>query len=222
MTSSTAPAVVSSTAYVSASRARTVSRNARGAEAAGSATELFAFGGSPSVIYERSADDLVPEVRDLLPATITPESPTEVKVSRPSDALAAKNTIDQAFTGLLVGIGSIALLVGGIGVANTMVISVLERRQEIGLRRSLGATRGHVRSQFLVEAILLALCGGVAGTAIGRAITAVVAGANGWPVAVPIAVLAAAVGATVAVGAIAGALPAARAARTSPTAALSA
>ncbi|MFF2274305.1 ABC transporter permease [Agromyces sp. NPDC058126] len=185
------------------------------------ATELFAFDGSPTVIYERSADELVTEVRDLLPATINPESPTQVKVSRPSDALAAKNTIDQAFTGLLVGVGSIALLVGGIGVANTMVISVLERRQEIGLRRSLGATRGHVRSQFLVEAILLALCGGVAGTAIGWAITAVVAGANGWPVAVPIAVLAAAVGATVAVGAVAGALPAARAARTSPTAALS-
>ncbi|GAA1782119.1 ABC transporter permease [Agromyces lapidis] len=185
------------------------------------ATEHFDFGGSPSVIYERSDDDLVAEVRALLPATINPESPTQVKVSRPSDALAAKNTIDQAFTGLLVGVGSIALLVGGIGVANTMVISVLERRQEIGLRRSLGATRRHVRSQFLVEAILLALCGGIAGTAIGWAITAVVAGANGWPVAVPIAVLAAAVGATVAVGAVAGALPAARAARTSPTAALS-
>ncbi|RXZ49572.1 ABC transporter permease [Agromyces fucosus] len=186
------------------------------------AAELFEFNGSPTVIYERSADDLVEQVREILPATINPESPTEVKVSRPSDALAAKNTIDQAFTGLLVGVGSIALLVGGIGVANTMVISVLERRQEIGLRRSLGATRGHIRSQFLVEAILLALCGGIAGTAIGWVITAVVAGANGWLVAVPPAVLAAGVVATVVVGAVAGALPAARAARTSPTAALNA
>ena len=186
------------------------------------AAELFGFGGSPTVIYERSADDLVEQVRELLPATINPESPTQVKISRPSDALAAKNTIDQAFTGLLVGVGSIALLVGGIGVANTMVISVLERRQEIGLRRSLGATRGHIRSQFLVEAILLALCGGVAGTAIGWVITAIVAGANGWLVTVPPAVLAAGVVATVVVGAVAGALPAARAARTSPTAALNA
>ncbi|KRC59346.1 ABC transporter permease [Agromyces sp. Root81] len=186
------------------------------------AAELFGFGGSPTVIYERSADDLVEQVRDLLPATINPESPTQVKISRPSDALAAKNTIDQAFTGLLVGVGSIALLVGGIGVANTMVISVLERRQEIGLRRSLGATRGHIRSQFLVEAILLALCGGIAGTAIGWVITAIVAGANGWLVTVPPAVLAAGVLATVVVGAVAGALPAARAARTSPTAALNA
>lgn len=186
------------------------------------AAELFGFTGAPTVIYERSADDLVGQVRDLLPATINPESPSQVKISRPSDALAAKNTIDQAFTGLLVGVGSIALLVGGIGVANTMVISVLERRQEIGLRRSLGATRGHIRSQFLVEAILLALCGGIAGTAIGWVITAIVAGANGWLVTVPAAVLAAGVVATVVVGAVAGALPAARAARTSPTAALNA
>ncbi len=184
------------------------------------AAELFEFNGSPTVIYERSADDLVEQVREILPATVNPESPTQVKISRPSDALAAKNTIDQAFTGLLVGVGSIALLVGGIGVANTMVITVLERRQEIGLRRSLGATRGHIRSQFLVEAMLLALYGGVAGTAIGWAITAIVAGANGWLVAVPPAVLAAGVIATVVVGAVAGALPAARAARTSPTAAL--
>lgn len=184
------------------------------------ATELLGFEGSPTIIYERSADDLVAEVRELLPATIDPESPHEVKVSRPSDALAAKNTIDQAFTGLLVGVGSIALLVGGIGVANTMVITVLERRQEIGLRRSLGATRGHIRSQFLVEAMLLALYGGIAGTAIGWVITAIVAGTNGWLVAVPPAVLAAGVVATVVVGAVAGALPAARAARTSPTVAL--
>ncbi|SFR69935.1 putative ABC transport system permease protein [Agromyces sp. CF514] len=184
------------------------------------ASELFAFDGSPTTVYERGDDERVAEVRRLLPSTIDPESPTEVKVSRPSDALAAKNTIDQAFTGLLVGIGSIALLVGGIGVANTMVITVLERRQEIGLRRSLGATRGHIRSQFLVEAMLLALCGGIAGTVIGWAITAVVAASNGWLVAVPAAVLVAGVAATVVVGAVAGALPAARAARTSPTAAL--
>ncbi|GAA1726809.1 ABC transporter permease [Isoptericola hypogeus] len=186
------------------------------------ATEVLGFDGSPTILYERSDDALVAQVRELLPATINPESPHEVKVSRPSDALAAKHTIDQAFTGLLVGIGSIALLVGGIGVANTMVITVLERRQEIGLRRSLGATRGHVRSQFLVEAILLALYGGVAGTAIGWAITAVVAASNGWLVAMPAVVLAAGVGTTVLVGAVAGALPAARAARTSPTAALNA
>lgn len=186
------------------------------------AAEAFGFDGSPTVIYERSAEESVEAVRALLPATINPESPNEVGVSRPSDALAAKNTIDQAFTGLLVGVGSIALLVGGIGVANTMVISVLERRREIGLRRSLGATRGHIRSQFLVEAMLLAAYGGVVGTLLGWGITALVAHGNGWLVSIPPAVLVAGVGVTVLVGAVAGVLPAMRAARTSPTAALGA
>ena len=138
-----------------------------------------------------------------------------------SDALAAKNTVDQAFTGLLVGVGSIALLVGGIGVANTMVISVLERQREIGLRRSLGATRRHIRLQFLFEAMLLSVYGGLAGTFLGWVITAIAAYSNGWAMAIPPEVLAAGVVVTVAVGAVAGVLPAMRAARTSPTAALS-
>lgn len=185
------------------------------------ATAQFGFSGSPTLMFERSVDARVGEVRRLLPATINPRAPGEVKVSRPSDALAAKNTIDDAFTGLLVGVGSIALLVGGIGVANTMVISVLERRREIGLRRSLGATRGHIRSQFLVEAMLLAAYGGVVGTILGWLITAVVARGNGWLVAIPPGVLVAGVTVTVVVGAVAGMLPAIRAARTSPTAALS-
>lgn len=186
------------------------------------ASELFGFDGSPTTIYERSSDETVAEVRDLLPPTVNPEAPNEVTVSRPSDALAAKNTIDQAFTGLLVGVGSIALLVGGIGVANTMVITVLERRREIGLRRALGATRRHVRSQFLVEAVLLAAFGGLAGTLIGWLITALVAAGNGWLVSIPPFVLGAGVMVTMVVGAVAGALPAIRAARTSPTVALSA
>ena len=162
------------------------------------------------------------EARDLLPRTVNPEAPNEVKVSRPSDALAAKNTIDQAFTGLLVGVGSIALLVGGIGVANTMVITVLERRREIGLRRAIGATRGHIRSQFLVEAVLLASLGGLGGSLIGWLITWIVATGNGWLVSIPPLVLVAGVVVTMFVGAIAGSIPAIRAARTSPTAALSA
>ncbi|WP_100809667.1 MULTISPECIES: ABC transporter permease [unclassified Microbacterium] len=189
-----------------------------GGEIAG---ELFVFDGSPTTIYERSSDESVAVVRELLPRTVNPESPNEVKVSRPSDALAAKNTIDQAFTGLLVGVGSIALLVGGIGVANTMVITVLERRREIGLRRAIGATRGHIRSQFLVEAVLLASLGGLGGSLIGWLIIWLVATANGWLVSIPPYVLVGGVIVTMLVGAIAGSLPAMRAARTSPTAALS-
>lgn len=184
------------------------------------ARELFGHTGEPTTVYERSLDASVAEVRALLPPTLSPQSPSAVKVSRPSDALAAKNTVDQAFTGLLIGVGSIALVVGGIGVANTMVISVLERRREIGLRRSLGATRRHIRLQFLLEAVLLSAYGGLAGVVMGWVVTLVAAQANGWRVAIPPAVLVAAVAVTIAVGAIAGLLPAVRAARTSPTAAL--
>lgn len=185
------------------------------------AKELFKYSGNPTSVYERSSDDAVGSVRKLIPPTVNPQSPSEVKVSRPSDALAAKNTVDQAFTGLLVGVGSIALLVGGIGVANTMVISVLERRREIGLRRALGATQRHIRQQFLFEAVLLAAYGGIAGTVLGWIITATAARMNGWTLSIPPEVLLAGIGVTVVVGAIAGLLPAIRAARTSPTAALS-
>lgn len=185
-----------------------------------SATDLLDFDGSPTTIYERSLDSAVNQVRDLLPRTVNPEHPEEVAVSRPSDALAAQALADQTFTTLLLALGGVALLVGGIGVANTMVIAVLERRSEIGLRRALGATRGHVRTQFLGESVLLAALGGVGGAVLGGTVTAVFAHNRGWPLALPLWVLALAIGATVAVGALAGAYPATRAARMSPTAAL--
>jgi len=174
----------------------------------------------PTSVYVRADEADVEGVRDLVPRTVAPESPTDVSVSRPSDALTAKQAAGQAFTGLLVGLGSVALLVGGIGVANTMVISVLERRREIGLRRALGAARRHVRRQFLAEALLLSLLGGVCGVLLGVGVTAVFALANGWPVAVPPLVLAGGLGATLVIGALAGAWPAMRAARIPPTVAL--
>lgn len=184
------------------------------------ARDLFAHPGNPQTVYVRTDEARVTQVRSLLSATLNPEVPGTVRVSRPSDALAAKNAVDDAFSGLLVGVGSVALLVGGIGVANTMVISVLERRREIGLRRALGATRRHIRVQFLVEAVLLAALGGLAGTALGWGITAATALTNGWRVAVPGSVMVGGVVVTLVVGAVAGLLPAIRAARTSPTAAL--
>jgi putative ABC transport system permease protein len=184
------------------------------------ATEMFGHDGSPTTVYERSTDESVAQVRELLPATVNPASPEEVNVSRPSDALAAKFAADTTFAGLLLGLGSVALLVGGVGVANTMIISVLERRREIGLRRALGATRAHVRAQFLTEAVLLTLVGGIGGALLGAAVTGAFAAANGWLFALPPLVLASAVGATVAIGAAAGLYPSIRAARTPPTAAL--
>ena len=185
------------------------------------ARRAFGFDGRPTTVYERSTDATVPTVRELLGPTVQPQAPNGVEVSRPSDVLAAKNAADDAFTGLLLALGSIALLVGGIGVANTMVISVLERRREIGLRRALGATRRHIRLQFLAEALLLSTLGGLAGAALGAAVSAAIAAANGWVPVIPLPVLAAGVAATTLIGGVAGLYPAIRAARTPPTVALS-
>ena len=145
------------------------------------AQQVFGFDGHPSTIYERSTDDSVADVRNVLARTVNPADPEEVAVSRPSDALAAQVAANQSFAGLLLGVGAVALLVGGIGVANTMVISVLERRAEIGLRRALGATRGMIRRQFLTEALLLSVIGGAAGVVIGAGVTAGYAVTRQWP-----------------------------------------
>jgi putative ABC transport system permease protein len=180
------------------------------------------FDGHPTTVYSRSADAQVTAVRGVLAATANPQNPDEVKVSRPSDALAARQATDQTFTQLLLGLGAVALLVGGIGVANTMVISVLERRAEIGLRRSLGATRGQIRVQFVAESLLLSLVGGAAGVLIGFAVTAFYATTQAWPTVVPAWALLGGVAATVVIGAVAGLYPAIRAARLAPTEALAA
>jgi putative ABC transport system permease protein len=139
-----------------------------------------------------------------------------VGVTRPSDALEAKAQADEALTALLLGLGAVALLVGGVGIANVMVISVLERRAEIGVRRALGATRRHIRLQFLVESMLLAGLGGATGVALGAAITAGYARSQDWMFAVPQLALLGGVAASLAVGAVAGLYPAARASRLAP------
>jgi len=175
---------------------------------------------SATTIYMRAAPTAVGRVRERLAATANPQNPEEVTVSRPSDALTARAAAESAFTGLFLGLGAVALLVGGIGIANTMVISVLERRSEIGLRRALGATRGHVRSQFLGESLLLAAAGGAAGIIIGALVIGGYARSRGWETVIPPDALAGGLGAALAIGALAGLYPAARAARLPPTEAL--
>lgn len=184
------------------------------------AQELLGYDGAPTRLYERSPESQVEAVRAVLPRTVNPANPDEVTVSRPSDALAAQAAADETLLALLLALGGVALLVGGIGVANTMVIAVLERRSEIGLRRALGATRRHIRVQFLGESVLLAGLGGIGGAALGGLVTAVFAATRDWPFALPVWVLVGAAVLTILVGALAGAYPAARAARMSPTAAL--
>jgi putative ABC transport system permease protein len=184
------------------------------------AHKYLGFDGHPSTIYVRAATDQVPAVQQVLAATANPESPSNVEVSRPSAALVARAAAKSALNGLFLGLGAVALLVGGVGVANIMVISVLERRSEIGLRRALGATKGQIRTQFLSEAILLAVLGGTAGVAAGAAATTIYATTRHWAIVIPAAAWAGGIAAALAIGAVAGLLPALRAARMSPTDAL--
>lgn len=173
-----------------------------------------------SQIYVRADPDAIEDVSAVLAATANPQAPDEVEIARPSDALAARAAAKDAFTALFLGLGGVALLVGTIGIANVMVISVLERRSEIGLRRAIGATRRHVGLQFLMEAMLLAALGGAAGILLGSLVTAGYAAEQGWPVALPPSVLTGGSVLALVVGAVAGLYPALRAARLSPVEAL--
>ena len=174
----------------------------------------------PSSILIRVDPDFVDDVTSVLSATANPQNPEEVEVARPSDALEAKEAADDAFTALFLGLGAVALLVGGVGIANVMVISVLERRSEIGLRRALGATKRHVALQFLGEALLLSAVGGIGGVALGWAVTGVYANVRGWSTLIPPIAIGGGVAAALLIGAVAGLYPAIRAARMSPTEAL--
>jgi putative ABC transport system permease protein len=184
------------------------------------AEQYFGFDGHPTGLYLRSVPSQVNAVAAVLPATVNPANPSVVAVSFPSDILKAELVTKGAYNGLLLGLGAVALLVGGVGIANVMVISVLERRSEIGLRRALGASRRHVAEQFLAEALILSVLGGMAGTVIGGASTAVYAATQHWSVQIPVLALYGGVAAALVIGAIAGLYPSIRAARLSPTEAL--
>ncbi|MFI9639114.1 ABC transporter permease [Micromonospora sp. NPDC051925] len=186
------------------------------------AGRLLDFDGHPTVVYVRADESTLDDVRTVLPATVNPQLPGTVDVSRPSDALAAKRATATAFGALVLALALVSLLVGGIGVANTMVISVLERRREIGLRRALGARRGQIRLQFLAESVTLSAAGGVAGTALGIGAVAGYAGWQGWPVVVPAWAAGVGLCGAVLIGVIAGGYPAIRAARLPPTESLGA
>jgi putative ABC transport system permease protein len=176
--------------------------------------------GPPSTIYIRTAIDYVAQVQSLLARTANPEAPGEVNVSQPSDALTARAAAAGAFDSLFVGLGVVGLIVGAVGVANIMIISVLERRSEIGLRRALGATKGQIRTQFLAESILLAVAGGCVGVLAGAVATAAYASSQSWAVVIPVEAWLGGIVAAVLIGSVAGLVPAVRASRLPPTVAL--
>lgn len=184
------------------------------------AKRLFGTTRNPSTLYVRADPNRVVEADSLLAAAADPENPEQTQVSRPSEALQARADAQSTLTAVFLGLGAVALLVGGVGIANVMVISVLERRPEIGLRRALGARAVHIAVQFLGESVLLSLLGGCAGVALGAAATAAYANTQGWAVVVPVLAVGGGVAIALALGALAGLYPALRAARLSPTEAL--
>jgi putative ABC transport system permease protein len=184
------------------------------------AQQYLGFDGHPSTIYVRARTADVDAVDTILGPTANPQYPSEVDVSEPSAALVARADAQGAFDGLFLGLGAVALFVGAVGVANIMIISVLERRSEIGLRRALGATRGHIRVQFLTEAVLLGLVGGAAGVGAGALSTVIYANTKHELVVIPAVAWGGGIGAAILIGAMAGLWPALRAARMSPTQAL--
>ncbi|MGI8825883.1 MAG: ABC transporter permease [Chloroflexota bacterium] len=176
--------------------------------------------GPPSTIYVRAATGHEAAVQSLLAQTANPESPYEVNVSQPSDVLTARAAAAGAFNSLFLGLGVVALIVGAVGVANIMIVLVLERRSEIGLRRALGATKGQIRTQFLAESILLSVIGGVVGVLAGAAATAVYASSKSWAVVIPVEAWSGGIASAILIGAFAGLMPAIRASRMPPAVAL--
>ena len=184
------------------------------------AADTFGYDGHPSQIYVRAVTDRTSEVADLLARATKPGHPEQVDVSRSSELLEARLAVTGGATTLFLGLGAVALLIGGIGIANVMVISVVERRGEIGLRRALGAGRRHVATQFLIESLLLSAAGGAVGVIFGTAVTYGLAHQRGWQPLVPGIAVGAGLAAAAVIGAFAGLYPALPAARLSPTEAL--
>ena len=182
----------------------------------GVAKTLFDIDEEPTTIYLRANPTFIEDVVEVLAPSMNPENPDQVEVTRPSDALEAQQAAEEAFTNLLLGLGSVALLVGGVAIANVMVMSVLERRMEIGVRRSIGATRREIRYQFLLESIVLSGIGGLVGVGLGTFITLAYTNYTDIVFSIPIWQILGAVFLALLIGAISGVYPAIKASKIQP------
>ena len=182
----------------------------------GVAKTLFDIDKEPTTIYVRANPTYIEDVVEVIAPSMNPENPDQVQVSRPSDALEAQEAADAAFTNLLLGLGSVALLVGGVAIANVMVMSVLERRMEIGVRRSIGATRREIRYQFLLESIVLSGIGGLVGVVLGTGITLGYTNYTDIVFSIPVSQVLGAILLALLIGAISGVYPAIKASKIQP------
>ena len=182
----------------------------------GAAKKLFDINEEPTTIYLRANPSFIEDVVEVIAPSMNPENPDQVEVSRPSDALEAQQAVEASFTNLLLGLGSVALLVGGVAIANVMVMSVLERRMEIGVRRSIGATRREIRYQFLLESIVLSGIGGLVGVMLGSLITLAYTNYTNIVFSIPVWQILGAVVLALLIGAISGVYPAIKASKIQP------
>jgi len=182
----------------------------------GVAKTLFDIDKEPTTIYVRANPTYIEDVVEVIAPSMNPENPDQVQVSRPSDALEAQEAADAAFTNLLLGLGSVALLVGGVAIANVMVMSVLERRMEIGVRRSIGATRREIRYQFLLESIVLSGIGGLVGVVLGTGVTLGYTNYTDIVFSIPVSQVLGAILLALLIGAISGVYPAIKASKIQP------
>ena len=182
----------------------------------GAAKILFDINEEPTTIYLRANPTFIEDVVEVIAPSMNPENPDQVEVSRPSDALEAQQAVEASFTNLLLGLGSVALLVGGVAIANVMVMSVLERRMEIGVRRSIGATRREIRYQFLLESIVLSGIGGLVGVMLGSLITLAYTNYTNIVFSIPVWQILGAVVLALLIGAISGVYPAIKASKIQP------
>ena len=182
----------------------------------GAAKKLFDINEEPTTIYLRANPTFIEDVVEVIAPSMNPENPDQVEVSRPSDALEAQQAVEASFTNLLLGLGSVALLVGGVAIANVMVMSVLERRMEIGVRRSIGATRREIRYQFLLESVVLSGIGGLVGVMLGSLITLAYTNYTNIVFSIPVWQILGAVVLALLIGAISGVYPAIKASKIQP------